>query len=93
MIILKDLELRDTKEYETYYVGVLDVHIVVTKDKNLPFDDVGKIRVYHDGLYFGTIEEMDRWIRNEIIEHIIATGNLVEVGETDFGDKVWKLQG
>lgn len=94
MIKFEELRLKETEEHETYYVGTLDTHIIVTKDRSdLAGFSVGKINVHHDGIYFGAPDEMDEWVRSKIIDHLIEKGSLVEVGETSFGDKLWRLKG
>lgn len=40
----------------------------------------------------GTPEQMDEWVKNQITDHLIANGRLVEDGETVLGEKCWKLQ-
>lgn len=94
MLNLGEYKLKDVEESEMFYVTTLDTNIIVTLDPQElePYKTVGKIKVYHDGLYFGSPEEMYAWIREEIIDHLIEKGNLVEDGETVLGEKFWKLK-
>ena len=90
-----EFKLRETEESETFYIATLDTHIIVTKDKYdvHPYDAVGKIKVFHDGLYFGAVDEMYSWIKEEIISHLIKKDKLIKVGETAFGGETcWGLQ-
>ena len=89
---LGEFKLRETDEYEYFYVGVMDTDIIVTKDRFdlYPYKTVGKIKVYHDGLYFGTVENMYDWIKGSIIDHLIDKKIIVEDGETTLGEKIWK---
>ena len=94
MLDLGELKLRGKDESQVYFVAAMDTEIFVESDRRQlwGYDPVGKIRVYHDGTYMGTPEQMEDWIKGEIIAHLIANGRLVEDGETVLGEKCWKIQ-
>lgn len=94
MINLGEFKLRNTNESEMFYIATLDTDIIVTnnaEDLDM-YDTVGKIKVYHDGLYFGTVEEMYEWIEESVIDHLIEKGNIVKTGETVMGEPLWELR-
>lgn len=88
------LSSTKTDEYKNYYIATLNTHIIVTRDYRdlMGYEVVGKIKVCHDGLYFGTPEEMGSWINGRIIEYLKEEGHLLQDGETKYGDIFWKLQ-
>lgn len=94
MLDFGELMLKDTDESQVYYVATLDTHIFVETDRRKlwGYSPVGKIRIYHDGTYMGTPEQMEDWIREQIVDHLVAEGHLAEDGETVLGEKCWKLQ-
>lgn len=94
MIDLGEFKLKDTSEFELWYVAALDTDIIVTSNANdvSMYDKVGKVKVYNDGTYFGSPDEMDSWISNKVINHLKDKGYLVEDGETIMGYTCWKLK-
>ena len=94
MLNLGEYKLKDVEESEIFYVATIDTDIIVTANpKELAhYKTVGKLKVYHDGTYFGTPEEMDAWIADMVIEYLIEKGNLIEDGETVLGEKFYKLK-
>lgn len=94
MLDLGEFKLKDVDESEMFYVATLDTNIMVTnnaRDLDI-YDVVGKVKVYHDGLYFGTVEEMYNWIEENTIDYLIEKGNIVQTGETVLGEPLWELQ-
>lgn len=89
---LGEFKLKETNEYEYFYVAVMDTDVMVTTDRYdlYPYDTVGKIKVYHDGLYFGTPDDMYNWIENEVRNYLIEKKVIIEDGETVMGEKLWK---
>lgn len=94
MLDLGKLKLKDVEDSEMFYVATLGTDIIVTTDARelAVHEKVGKIRVCHDGLYFGNIEDMYDWIKGRIIEHLIENGKIVEDGETVLGENLWKFK-
>lgn len=93
LAVLKDLgefKLRETDEDEIFYVTVDGTYIFVTKQYPSYADVIGKIKVYHDGLYFGDVGDMYDWIENSIVDHLIETGVIVKNRETTLGETLWK---
>ena len=94
MLDFGEFKLRDTEDYEVIYIATSDYHIITTKDQEdlRDYKVIGKLKVYHDGTYFGPPDEMDDWVEDQAIDHLIEKGNLVCIGENDWGDKFWKLK-
>ena len=91
--MIKDLgilKLRETDDSEVFYVTVQDTFIFATTKYPDYAKEVGKIEVHHDGMYFGTPEQMYEWIEGNVIAHLIDKGYIVEDGETMLGEKIWK---
>lgn len=79
------------KRYQdTFYVTVVDSRIVVDKNRPMPCMESGKITVLHDGIYFG--DDMEEWLKEQVVDYFIDNGYLVEDGETVMGETCWKLQ-
>lgn len=85
---------EDKKDFcDTYYVTATDSRVVIDKNRPMPFmGDSGKIKVYHDGLYFGTPEGMEQWLADQVFDHLVDNSYLIKDGETVMGETCWKLQ-
>ncbi len=93
MLDLGELKLKETENFETFYVSTLDTYVAVSKNlRDLKYySPIGKLKVYHDGFFNGNPEEMDRWLETQVIDHLIESGYLVKYDETATGDVFYKL--
>lgn len=93
MLDFGEYKLKEVEENEMFYVAALDTNIMVSSNmyELSLYNTVGKIRVYHDGLCFGSPDQMDDWIKEKVIEHLISKGHIIQDGETVMGEKRWKI--
>ena len=94
MLDLGILKLNENEETKTYYVGAWDTEVVVTRDpRSLKgFNQKGKIKVIYDGLFFGSLEDREKWVEEMIAFYLIEKGYHVKAGETVTGDPIWQLR-
>ena len=94
MLDLGILKLNESQQVKSYYVGVWDSEVVVTRDPRSlkAFNQKGKIKLIYNGTFFGSLEDRKRWVEDMIISYLIEKRYLVKISETITGDPVWQLR-
>ena len=75
---LGEFKLREDGEATKYYVTINGYAEIATTPNTLYYDaDKTKtLTVYENGLYFGTVEEYENWIEEQILDYLVKEGKI-----------------